>query len=212
MKMLDRLRSFPRRWRNSHGFGVHSPFAFHFITKVLRDKHAVYYAYAEIDSFCPRARRAGFNEIFAGKDMSVPEARMLFRVLCHFNPDKIVEVGHGHEVTNIIIERSVPAAAVVTWHDTLPAADCESREKGPFVLVNQCNADSADKVAGMIGELLESGNAVIYVRNLHTVPANRRIWKSLLGNRTSGMAFFDSYTGIFVARSGLPFQKFELML
>ena len=110
MKKLDRLMSYPARWRRSRGFGVHSPFAYHFITKVLREKDAEYYAYAEIAAFCPRARRAGFNEIFAGKDMSVPEAHMLFRVLCHFNPTEIIEIGHGHEVTNIIIERAVPQA------------------------------------------------------------------------------------------------------
>jgi len=48
MKKLDRLMSYPARWRRSRGFGVHSPFAYHFITKVLREKDAEYYAYAEI--------------------------------------------------------------------------------------------------------------------------------------------------------------------
>lgn len=46
MKKLDRLMSYPARWRRSRGFGVHSPFAYHFITKVLREKDAEYYAYA----------------------------------------------------------------------------------------------------------------------------------------------------------------------
>lgn len=36
-----------KRWRHGRGFGIHSPFAFRFITEVLRQKHP-YYGYADI--------------------------------------------------------------------------------------------------------------------------------------------------------------------
>lgn len=57
-----------RRWRNSRGFGVHSPFAFAFITDVLRQRCA-YYAYEQL------ANEAA--------------VRTLFRVALHLRPNSI---------------------------------------------------------------------------------------------------------------------------
>ena len=51
-RRIREIARWPRRYRTSSGFGVHSPFAFDFITKVLRDREAYYYAYPEIDSLC----------------------------------------------------------------------------------------------------------------------------------------------------------------
>ena len=210
MKKLDRLMSYPARWRRSRGFGVHSPFAYHFITKVLREKDAEYYAYAEIAAFCPRARRAGFNEIFAGKDMSVPEAHMLFRVLCHFKPTEIIEIGHGHEVTNIIIERAVPQAKTVTWH---PGKHIEpSKGITPFILINQVPKDHYDEIHSYLAGHLSDEEAVVVVRNLPNLPANRRLWQELTASINFGMGFSDNYMGIFVGLHSLPRQNYEIIL
>lgn len=210
MKLIDRILSYPTRWRHTHGFGVHSPFAYHFITRVLREKKAEYYAYAEIAAFCPKARRAGFNEIFAGRDMSIPEAHMLFRVMCHFNPTHIVEVGHGHEVTNIIIKRSLPDARTILWHEEAKIPD--SFERTPIVIVNQFSNGQTDAVNASIKGIIQSGEAVVIVRNLRAIKNNRKLWKKLLKtHRQFGMSFNDGYTGIFVGRRTLPSQHFNLI-
>ena len=184
MKMLDRLLSYPARWRRSRGFGVHSPFAYNFITKVLREKDAEYYAYAEIAAFCPRARRAGFNEIFAGKDMSIPEAHLLFRILCHFNPTEIIEIGHGHEVTNVILERSVPHAKTTIWH---PGKLLIPREGTPFILINQLPATDYDEIERFFNNHLAEKEAVVVVRKLDAIPENLQIWRHLLTSPQFGM-------------------------
>ena len=210
MKLIENLLSYPARWRRSRGFGVHSPFAYNFITKVLREKDAEYYAYAEIAAFCPRARRAGFNEIFAGKDMSVPEAHMLFRVLCHFNPTEIIEIGHGHEVTNVILDRAVPRAKVVTWHPgkLIPP----TAGNIPFVLINQMPHECADEVERLLSALLIDDDAVVMVRNLASVPQNKRLWQQLITVPEFGMGFYDKYTGIYVGQHTLPHQNFAIIL
>ena len=38
------------RWPRSHGFGIQAPFAFHFVTQVVRDKN--YYDFYESLDFC----------------------------------------------------------------------------------------------------------------------------------------------------------------
>ncbi len=45
------------RARRSRGFGVHSPFAFRFITLVLRDSRSVYYSTGKIRDFAAGRRR-----------------------------------------------------------------------------------------------------------------------------------------------------------
>ena len=50
MKKLKEIIEYPAMWRTSHGFGVHSPFAYNFITKVIGERDAAYYAYSVIST------------------------------------------------------------------------------------------------------------------------------------------------------------------
>lgn len=209
MKILNNLLSYPTRWRRSRGFGIHSPFAYNFITKVLREREAEYYAYAEIAAFCPRARRAGFNEIFAGKDMSIPEAQLLFRVLCHFNPSEIIEIGHGHEVTNVILERAVPHTKVIQWH---PGKIIHPSGDMPFILINQMPRGELDAIRRLIFQPLSEQDVVIMVRNLNVISDNKHIWHELLTVPTFGMGFSDHYMGIYVGYHALPHQNYQIIL
>ncbi|MBD5224748.1 MAG: hypothetical protein HDS68_02105 [Bacteroidales bacterium] len=209
---LKRIISYPARWRRSKGFGVHSPFAFNFITKVIGEREAEYYAYAEIAAFCPKARKAGFNEIFAGRDMSVPEAWMLFRVLCHFAPSIVVEAGHGDEVTNIIVERALPHCSVEVW-DASHVPDMKNTgDTEPFVLINQCLPQSKDNLMNYARTLLENGDTVFFMRNLHSIPVMATIWEEITSMTGYGMGFTDGYTGIYVGRRSLPHQTFDILM
>ena len=71
-KWLAQLASVPGRIRASRGFGIHSPFAYSFVTDVLFSPNG-YYAYAEI-----------------GPD---DHARRLYRVLVALAPATIVKSG-----------------------------------------------------------------------------------------------------------------------
>lgn len=74
-----RITSKVQYWRTGHGFGVHSPFAYHFITRVLREELPYY----------------DFDKI---KAMEVPivkrHARLLYRLTDFFRP-RTVWVGGG---------------------------------------------------------------------------------------------------------------------
>lgn len=211
MGKLSRLLSYPARWRRSKGFGVHSPFAYSFITGVLTQTECAYYAYGEIAAFCPRARKAGFNEIFAGHDMSIAEAHLVFRILCHFNPTQIVEMGHGHEVTNTLFRNAVPRARVLHWVEGR-SLDLQPSERKTFVLVNQLVGDELTAAAEVIGSLLADENCVIVVRNLSCFPRQREAWNRIAASDYAGMGFTDGHIGIFVAEKGLPHCVYDLVL
>lgn len=210
MRLLKRILSYPSRLRRSRGFGVHSPFAYNFITKVLREKEAQYYAYAEIAAFCPRARKASFNEIFAGQDISIPEAHQLFRILVHFNSQHIMEVGHGHEVTNIILGRAVPHAKVYFWDHARTPQIPPGDDIEPLMLINQIPNQAFDDLAEDIFNHMRRRDCIIVVRNLYHIKSSRRMWERLLEFKDFGMAFSDGYMGVFVARRSLPSQYYEI--
>ena len=65
-----------KRWWRSKGFGIHSPFAFYFVTRVLREP-LPYYAYPDIE------------RIAFGSSIPSRELKLLFRIVCHFSPAEI---------------------------------------------------------------------------------------------------------------------------
>lgn len=65
-----------KRWRRGKGFGIHSPFAYYFVTRVLRER-LPYYAYPEIERIASR------------DGIPADELKLLFRVCCHFSPSTV---------------------------------------------------------------------------------------------------------------------------
>lgn len=208
MKLLKRIASRPQRWRHSHGFGVHSPFAFHFITRVLREKDAVYYAYPEIAASCRRYRHSVLNKIYAAKNHPVHQAQMIFRVLCYFNPQTIIEVGMGHKETLVIFNSATPDADIITWQPNKPLPN--HMVGHPVLIINQFSLSDIDNLASTILSLTDQQDAVVIVRNLRSNRANRTLWTHISGATNFGMGFNNRYTGIFVARHTLPHQLFNL--
>lgn len=211
MEFLKKILSYPARIRRSRGFGVHSPFAYNFITAVIRQRDCKYYAYSEIDGFCPRARKAGFNEIFAGRDMSIEEAHLIFRILCYFNPVQCVEMGHGHEVTNIIFKRAVPQAKVDQWTTGRDLNLIPSTGRKLFILVNQISKIEVDQMRIFLTQVVREGDCVVVVRNIKYIPEQKRIWDVIASSKISGIGFTDGHTGIFVADAGLPHLIYNII-
>lgn len=83
-----RITSRVQCWRTAHGFGVHSPFAYHFITRVLREDLPYY----------------DFDKI---KAMEVPivkrHARLLYRLTDFFRPQTVWVGGGFAKVAGMII-------------------------------------------------------------------------------------------------------------
>ncbi len=198
-----------KRWRTTRGYGVHSTFAYNLITKVIRQTSAHYYAYAEIDSLCPKGRRTGLTDNFSGFHYAIPDARLLFRLLCHFNPTQVIDVGNGHEVTNTILERAVPRARRERWVDSrvIPVVPCGL----VFVLVNLVGDESAAAVEELIHSLSQRPEGVVVVaRNIGAHQSTGRMWRHLVTATQGGMDFSNGHIGILCALPGLPRQSYTL--
>ena len=69
--------------RYRKGFGVHSPFAYSFITKVI-DERCGYYCYQDIELIRRQLIHKG-NKL-AGKDIKHTHGELLFRTVNYFKP------------------------------------------------------------------------------------------------------------------------------
>lgn len=73
-----------KRWRHGRGFGIHSPFAFDFITRTLRER-LPYYGYDDID--------AAVASSAARQSLSDRCLRLIFRIAVRFNPSSVAILG-----------------------------------------------------------------------------------------------------------------------
>lgn len=193
---LHRIFDYPARWRRSQGFGVHSPFAYSFITKVLREKEAIYYAYDDIAACCRKE-----------KIMPIAQAHMLFRILCYFNPTQVIEIGQGNEVTRLIIERAVPKAQSLAWQ---PGQDVPIDENAePFILINRIDSHELPEAATFLRTTIGNSNTVVAMTDM---PSVAPLWQATCRAIQHGMSFSNGHTGIMVGRRSLPRQHFEIII
>lgn len=76
------------RLRTKKGYGIHSPFVFHFITEVLDCKYE-YYTFEELDDLR--------ESIMPDTDIkSLKYYHLLYRISNYFNPSRIISIGNNN--------------------------------------------------------------------------------------------------------------------
>lgn len=203
-------------WRRNKGYGVHSPFAFNFITGVIRNTGYHYYGYAALDDVSGKERK---------------RARLLFRIACRFNPREVLETGSdkdcGEWVKAALLlhdsrTRIVTAADAgeinsdrVTYRPALReavslyAARIEAGGHTPFVIINAIESgDDATVLLSFLSGCLPTG-AVVIVRNRRD---NESVLRKVIGLMSRGMVFTDRDSAVIVTRPDLPKQFFKVDL
>ncbi|MGN6491448.1 MAG: O-methyltransferase [Agriterribacter sp.] len=120
---------------NGKGHGIHSPFVFDFVTRVLNDRRQ-FYAFQKIEA--QRGLLLLNNEIIeiedfgAGSAMTASNsrkisniakwslkspkyARLLFRMVNYFQPPTIIELGTSLGITTSYLAAAQPAATIFTF-------------------------------------------------------------------------------------------------
>lgn len=128
-------------WRHSKGFGIHSPFAYRFITEVVR-QHLPYYGYADISS----DRRL----------------RLLYRLIVYFRPRRVKIVSSQPTLLEGVIRRASSQTELVSdapYFLVADASDCATSDLCSMLIPGMealiLNADRATTRA--ISEALPCG-------------------------------------------------------
>ena len=151
-----------RRFRHRRGYGVHSPFAFGFITGVVYER-TPYYAYAELVALHPWwMRLPGFRPI--------ARCRLLFR-LANFAEARTVSLVGSLALEREYVCAAVPSAAVIDG-----VAD--------FVLV------AAERIADAVAlAAAMSARGMLVVEGIHQSDFTRAIWKKVEADPNTGVTF-----------------------
>ena len=98
------------RWRHSKGYGVHSPYAYRFITEVLHPGKYGYYAYNQLESLS--------RGLIKGNPSIIRNAKFLIRLLIFLHSKRIITLGEKY-----------PAAQLAAKALKLVYFNCESGSK-----------------------------------------------------------------------------------
>lgn len=223
-----------QRYNRSKGFGIHSPFAFNFVLKVLRER-CPYYAYDII-----HASRWEVSRLASKKEqhniISFKYAKMIFRITSHFNPQSILQIGTCHGIISKSLLSVSSTSNLYTYfgignqcytYDSI-TADVASRiskyydieqainayynnldtDNQPFIVINQI-----DKNAKLIVETAAktiNNEGVVIVCNINHNQMIKDSWNELKSIMSHGMSFSNEKIGIIVGYKHLPLQHFTL--
>lgn len=184
------FRRVKRAWR-SRGFGIHSPFAFRFVTAVLRER-GEYYGYQELRKSCPGKRE-------------FRKASLLFRLVCEFIPDTVIldpELGQSMQSAVRIADSRACVLAPSAIDVAFPLPERTMLVCSSSFISRIC--DGASRESEIISAVMVNGGTVV------VFGLDRKDFPVIKSLMKDGMTFTDRHTYIFVNRQDLPRQDFEI--
>ncbi|MDE7125030.1 MAG: hypothetical protein K2O12_00915 [Muribaculaceae bacterium] len=226
MRRLKRVLHAFGRYRHGRGFGVHSPFAFRFILRTLRER-TPFYAYETLSGFRKEIKK---SVRVRRHMMSEKHMRMLFRIVNLFEPACVLELGSlsGEDIVAIMETSSTLRLNIYAPIVSLPfsvteryATRIEERASLPvsldtsFVVVADLDDSylphAEDLLLGTLGRL--SGKDMILVFPDIRTDGIRRLWNDVRSAMPYGMTFYNEGSfAVAVVRSKLPRQDFRVSL
>lgn len=235
MIKLKRYYTAIPRYRQSKGFGIHSPFAFNFVLKVLRER-CPYYAYEVINAARWETSRLASTAKERRNLLSFKNAKMIFRITCHFNPSSILQIGTSHGVASTALmnvsstshlhsylgarhQRKIYESVttnfgsrISTYDDIATAINNYTSqlttEDRPFIIINYIDNESS-LITNTASEFIAKGGIAI-VCNINNSSTIKQSWQSIKASMTHGMSFSNDKIGVIVGYDHLPLQHFSL--
>ena len=174
------IKDLINRYRHNRGYGVQSPYAFHFVTGVLAEKHP-YYAYPAINS---AAKKCGYN---------AKRARLLFRSANYAHPQSIIMCAPCEAVA-CALTMACPSigASLLVGNDVTQQITTlfEQGETTGLLYVGETPA-YASVVEQALGHV--SSSSVIIVEGIHRTREKKEWWHSVKQNSAIAVTF-DLYS------------------
>lgn len=173
-----------RSWR-SRGFGIHSPFAFRFVTCVLRER-GEYYAYREMRDFIGNSGRF--------KSMS-----LIVRLVCEFRPAVVAISGDANaDILSRTVRLADSRAEIVKASDITPDDYADAVPSLLYVITD----NTADELT--VARLSSQADASVCLGQ------GMELFGRLKANQPAGMTFKSRRSAVIVNRRDLPRQDFEV--
>lgn len=174
-------------YRTSRGFGVHSPFAFNLITRVLRER-SPYYSYEEV------TETLDANGLLSSRNLHT--SKLLMRLAYKFLPEEIILMGDDalkFKPLSLLIEENLG----------------QERKSAALYFLSGKNLNLKETASGA-GIIFEGRNILLAdVENLSKETLH--MLQSFKSARTDGMTFSSSRGYLLmVGNKYLPRQDFKL--
>ncbi len=186
------------RIRHSNGFGVHSPFAFYFITNVIYCKN-LYYAYDDI------------KDLLSGYDISVVDVefyQLIYRLERYFNPSVVLDVGFENSLNALYTchsNKDIIYHRVSDYGENLDASRALMEASG----INADIFESIPSSHNYDAILINSENAKVSCKDiLIDVSSEKSFWVVKGINSRIGAKFWKSI--IFDRRFSVTFDKTDI--
>ncbi|MDD4760139.1 MAG: hypothetical protein WCR53_00600 [Bacteroidaceae bacterium] len=174
------------RFRYRKGFGVQSPFAYHFICDIINGD-GEYYAFREL-----RAERHGLFHRASGNSLKMD--KLLFRLANFAHPDTIFAPERGMDLGRRYLSEGCTSAALYVFRDTYDLRNTLSLVKNVGLLYLDASSD-CDTVFKMAFPFL-SPKSLVIIKDIHRNDHMRNFWNSLKEDPRIILSFDIFYAGI----------------
>ena len=198
---------------NGKGHGMHSPFVFEFITKVLNDK-TIYPEYEKVEtlrnqllndnavlevedfgagSTVDKKNKRSISSIAKNAAKSKKFGQLLFRMIKHYQPATILELGTSLGITTSYLSLAKPGARLITMEGSKEIAEVTKRNFRNLEIRNieivEGNFDNT--LSSMVRRL--STVDLAFIDGNHRKEPTKRYFKELLAktNNDSILVFDD---------------------
>jgi hypothetical protein len=171
-----------KRFRYRCGYGVHSPFAFNFITNVIYEK-TPYYAYRELEN----GKRAGHTGKEKESSRSRKINRLLFRLVNWAQPSTVIDSGCSQ-----ITSGYLRAAKKGTEHMALASVDAIGLLQGrniDFLYMDRPEDTAFMENLFNYGAGQARERLMIVIRNIYHSTATKTFWKRATADERVGITF-----------------------
>ncbi|MDO5074644.1 MAG: hypothetical protein Q4D66_02005 [Bacteroidales bacterium] len=196
--LFTRIWQWIRRFRHRCGYGIHSPFAFQWVTGVAYCREA-YYAYDTLSEQ---------RESLVGQ-LSEKDDQLLFRIANHQGAQRILIVGKDTERTMAYLQAARRQAAIVQ----LPVLDDLSEAFVHYdmvVVTSPVEAALPSLATFMAQPTSPTQSGVLVLCGIYLSAESRQIWQQLQMSEATTICFDLYRLGVIYLRPALNKQNYLL--